>query len=310
MTKQIRFGFRMLIVAIACTFAGSPCRGDGGTEAPGDCAAYPIALYPDPNAQARAEGDLLNFAPGATMTWHPARGTFWFVTLSVPLPQCGPQADVYTPLFALTRAHPDLFQLDLKEWKRPPPFPCGQVAGVAKVLELQRAKVGSHPISHDLMKFTVQRVNGVVRLQALFGEYLPQAAPWLDASLSACPNLNQALARQVVLDSEFTYSIFDACYYMGSDTYSPDGVEMIAFLPGASWAWQEDPTSPRVLFRKSTQGRLVLDPANYTPDLLMSDANCPGKNGQPNVGFRLTLDSVTNGVAGYQAGLNCIVCLR
>ena len=62
-------------------------------------------------------------------------------------------------------------------------------------IEIRRAKVGSHPISHDLIRFTVQRVNGVVRLQALVGEYLPPATPWLDQSLSACPNLDQGLAK-------------------------------------------------------------------------------------------------------------------
>jgi hypothetical protein len=307
MTKLMTIGSRAFLAAIACMLVTSPC---GAEESPGNCDDYPIALSPDPGAEARAQGDLFGFAPDASMLWHPARGTFWFVTLSVPLPQCAAQADVYTQLFALTRAHPDLFQPDLKEWKRPAPYPCGQVGAVAQVLEIQRAKVGSHPIAHDLMKFTVQRINGVVKLEALYGEYLPPAKPWLDQSLSACPNLNHAIARQVVLGSEFPYSIFDTCYWIGADTYSPNGLDTIAFVVGSSWAWQEDPTLPRVLFRKSTQGRLVVNPANHTPDLINSDANCPGENGQPNIGFRLTMDSVTNGLVVSQPGLNCIVCLR
>jgi hypothetical protein len=36
-------------------------------------------------------------------------------------------------------------------------------------LEIKRARVGSHPIAQDVMKFTVQRVNGVVELSALYG---------------------------------------------------------------------------------------------------------------------------------------------
>jgi hypothetical protein len=244
------------------------------------------------------------------MTWHPARGTFWFVILSVPLPQCGAQVDAYAELLKLTRLHPDLFQLNLEEWARPGKHLCSQVGEVATVLELRRARVGSHPIAHDWMRFTVQRVNGVVQLQALSGEYLPPTAPWLDQVLSACPNLNQALGKQVVLGSEFTYSIFDACNYIGSDTYLPNELDTIAFNGGASWAWQEDPAFPRVLFTKTTQGTLALDAANYTPDLIQSNANCPRPDGQPNIGFRLTMDSVTATLAGYQPGLKCVVCLR
>jgi hypothetical protein len=54
----------------------------------------------------------------------------------------------------------------------------------------------------------------------------------------------------------------------------------------------------------------VLDPAHHTPDLIRSNANCPGPNGQPSIGFRLTMDSVTAELAGYQPGLKCVVCLR
>jgi hypothetical protein len=274
------------------------------------CDVYPIALYPDPGAQAQAEAELQNLAPNATMIWHPARGTFWFVTLSVPLPQCGPQDEVFAQLFKLTRRYPHLFQLNLEEWAKPSEYPCSQVGQLAQVLQVQRARVGSHAISHDLMRFTVQRVNGVVTLQALFGEYLPAATLWLDAELSACPDLDEALAEQVVLGSQFAYSILFNCVYIASGSYSPNGLDTIAFGWGASWAWAEDPMFPRVLFTKSTRGRLVLDPANYTPDLIQSDANCPNPQGQPSIGFRLTMDSVTAGLAGYQPGLNCIVCLR
>jgi hypothetical protein len=64
------------------------------------------------------------------------------------------------------------------------------------------------------------------------------------------------------------------------------------------------------LFTKTTQGTLALDAANYTPDLIQSNANCPRPDGQPNIGFRLTMDSVTATLAGYQPGLKCVVCLR
>src|SRR5262245_54391747 len=250
MTKLLGTGARVFLVAVVCGSIASPGLGDD--QSTGDCDDYPIALYPDPDAQALAEAELQGFAPGANMVWHPARGTFWFVTLSVPLAQCGPQGDVYTQFITLAKAHPNLFQLNPKEWKRSAPFPCANVGPLAQVLEIQRARIGSHPISHDLIRFTVRRVNGAVTLQAMVGEYLPPATPWLDESLSACPNLNIALARQSVLNSQFTYSIFDACYWIGSDTYSPNGLDTIAFAVGAGWSWQEDPAVARVLFTKST----------------------------------------------------------
>jgi hypothetical protein len=40
----------------------------------GDCDDYPIALFPDANAQSQAELELQSLAPGASMVWHPARG--------------------------------------------------------------------------------------------------------------------------------------------------------------------------------------------------------------------------------------------
>lgn len=327
MTKLLTFGSRILFTAIAFVCATFVCSGDDSAAAnsgersqlkaavesnPGGtrCDDYPIALEPNPNAQAQAEQELQGLAPGAPMIWHPARGTFWFVTLGVPLPQCGPQDEVFTQLFALTRAYPGLFQLDLTEWQAPASYPCANVGQVAQVLQIQRARVGSHPITQDLMRFTVQRVNGIVMLQALFGEYLPPATPLLDQSLSACPNLDNGLARQVVLDSLFSYSIFDSCFYIGSAEYSPNGLDKIAFAARATWSWDEDPTAPRVLFTKSNQGRLVLDSGNYTPELLASDANCPNEAGQPKIGFRLTFDTVMTNLVGYQPGLNCVVCLR
>src|SRR5262245_13415033 len=305
MTNLFDLGRAMACAAVACASAPLPCW--GGSRAAGSCEEYPVVLYPDPDAHAKAEAELQGFAPGATMIWHPARGTFWFVTLSVPLPQCGSQADVYAQLLALATAHPDLFQFNLKEWKRPAPYACADVGPLAQVLEVHRARVGSHPISHDLIRFTVQRVNSVVTLQALLGDYLPACTPSLDETLSACPDLDADVARQVVKNSEFDYMILNACNWVGSGTYLPNDLDTIAFSIGANWAWQEDSMLPRVSFTKSTLGRLVVDPANYTPELINSDANCPGDNG-PSIGFRVTMDSVTNELAGYLPGLNCVVC--
>jgi hypothetical protein len=276
----------------------------------GQCDDYPIALYPDPDAETQAETELQGFAPGADMVWHPARGTFWFVTLSVPLPQCGAQDNVFTHLYSVVNAHPDLFQVDLAEWKTPPSVPCATVGQVPQVLRIERARVGSHPIARDLMTFTVQRVNGVVALIALSGEYLPPASPGLDAELSACSNLDEEVAEQVVLNSHFAYSIFRLCYYMGGGVYSPNALDWITFNPAASWTWNEDPVAPRVLFTKSTEGQLLLNPANHTRQLTQSDANCPAENGRPRIGFRLTMDSVTADLVSYTPGLNCVVCLR
>jgi len=326
MTELLTLGSRILFTASACACATFACSGDDspaasfGERSQGQstaslggrarCDDYPIALEPDPRAQVRAEEELQNLAPGAAMIWHPARGTFWFVTLGVQLPQCGAQDELFAQLFELTRAYPHLFQLNLAEWESPPIYPCVQVGEVAQVLAIQRARVGSHPISHDLMKFTVQRVNDVVELRALFGEYLPPAKPWFDMKLSACRDLDNELARQVVLDSPLSYSIFNSCFYVGSDAYPPNGLDTIEFDAGASWVWAEDPMSPRTLFTKSSQGRLLLDSRNHTWELVHSDGNCPDENGQPEIGFRLTFDTVKTELVAYQPGLDCVVCLR
>lgn len=273
------------------------------------CDDYPIALEPDPNAQAQAEGELQSLAPDAAMIWHSARGTFWFVTLSVPLLQCGGQDEVFGQLFGLTRAYPHLFQLNLEEWELPAAYACAQVGEVAQVLEIKRARVGSHPIAHDLMRFTVQRVNGVVELRALFGEYLPPVTRLFDMKLSACRDLDDELAHQVVLDSLFPYSIFDTCFYIESGEYSPNRLDTIGFDAEAHWAWHEDPISPKVFFTRSSYGELLLDSRNHTPELIQSDANCPDVNG-PEIGFRLTFDTVKTQLVASQPGLDCVVCLR
>jgi len=322
MTKRVGLGSRTLAATSAFMVAASLCYGSDSrpmsrerdddrpfATAGGDCDDYPIALYPDANAQSQAELELQSLAPGASMVWHPARGTFWFVTLSVPLPQCGAGADVFAQLFGLTAAYPALFQLDLEEWESPASYPCSQVGALPQVLEIKRARVGSHPIAQDVMKFTVQRVNGVVELSALYGEYLPPAPPWLDMALSACPDLNQQQARRVVQGTGFTYSVYRSCVYMGYGVYVPDGLDTITFSTTGDWAWEEDPILARVLFTKSTQGTLVLDPSNYTRKLIQSDANCPDENG-PNIGFQLLFDSVKTALISYQPGIKCIVCLR
>jgi len=48
---------------------------------------------------------------------------------------------------------------------------------------------------------------------------------------------------------------------------------------------------------------LVIDPGNYTADLLASNANCAGS-----IGFELTIDAVTGQILSYVPGLGCTVC--
>lgn len=57
--------------------------------------------------------------------------------------------------------------------------------------------------------------------------------------------------------------------------------------------------------------RVIVNPVNYTPELLSSSARCPVLGGGSNefsVGFDIEFDVYTGEINSIKAGLDCFVC--
>jgi hypothetical protein len=75
----------------------------------------------------------------------------------------------------------------------------------------------------------------------------------------------------------------------------------------AEWIWKED--TGQVILTGQRILRVTVDPANYTPGLISSDASCPVGNGNGIViGFDIVFDIHTGAITGIRPGLGCITC--
>jgi hypothetical protein len=78
-------------------------------------------------------------------------------------------------------------------------------------------------------------------------------------------------------------------------------------LSNEAWSWEEG--AGQVLMTGQRTLRVTVDPANYTRELMSSDARCPVGDGNDFViGFDVTFDVHTGAILGVKPGLDCVVC--
>jgi hypothetical protein len=98
------------------------------------------------------------------------------------------------------------------------------------------------------------------------------------------------------------------CTPTGSGSYRPNPGDQVTF-GDARIFWDDDTVNSQIVLTFQRNGELRIPPANYSEELLASDANCPAETGpEREVGFRLIVDAVTGEVLSKLPGLGCIVC--
>jgi hypothetical protein len=208
----------------------------------------------------------------------------------------------------LVEAHPSLFQIDRDEWNPASFVPCSVVQDSNQIITVARTTVGGHPVTADTFAFILRRIGGVVHLRAVVGNYLPISTPDLTDAMDPCPDLNQAAAQATVLTTALPFTTFQLCQWSGFGSYDVAGDDTIAFETEATWNWYDDPPNQQVMLVKHWSGRVIVNPNNYAPELMSSDAYCPDSTDGDDMGFRLSFDAVTGELLSSEPGLECIVC--
>jgi hypothetical protein len=280
----------------------------GAEAAPPSCDQYPIAFRPSSTAQAAAQAELSGLSPGARLTWNDNTGTLSSVfQLAFPLLGCTAGRDVGAQVFEVLAAHPTLFQLDLSEWRAPPPFDC-KFLGNFEILNTARLRLAGRPIGVDFLAYSLRRINGVVHLDAVIGTYLPIFGAAMSDMMSACTTLTEAAAVATLRKTPLPATVFSQCSPIGAITYTPRTNDLVSSRPGDVWTWHED-VGQSLLSGQRTL-RVVVATANHTPELLASDARCPvGNTGEDfTIGFDIVFDVHTGEVVSVKPGLGCVVC--
>lgn len=275
-------------------------------EAMPSCEPYPISWQPAHGAQAAAQAELASLSPGAKMTWNGNTGTLSSVSqLAIPLPGCTAGQDVSKQVLAVLAAHPALFQLDLTEWSKPEHSDCKNVDDAATV-SLRRRRLAGQPVMHDVFTYRVKRIDGVVQLIGVSGFYLPILGPKVGETMAACDSLTESAATATARKTPLEATIFSRCVMTGSIAYTPRANDVFSFSP-AEWIWKED--TGHVILTGQRILRVTVDPANYTPGLISSDASCPVGDGNDIViGFDVVFDAHTGAITSIRPGLGCITC--
>lgn len=243
------------------------------------------------------------------MTWNTSTGTLRSILqLATPLRGCTDGQDVGAQVLDVLTAHPALFHLDPAEWRLPPPFDC-RYLGDHETLTLGRHHLAGRPIARDVFTFSLQRIDGVVHLSSVNGTYLPVLGAATGDTMAACNTLTEAAAIARAQTTPLRASVFSQCNPTGTVTYTPQANDTFQLAPTDVWTWHE--ATPGVLLSGERTLRVILHPANHTPDLLSSDARCPTPDGDGDdftVGFDVVFDVHTGEIVSVKPGLDCIVC--
>lgn len=285
--------------------AGGDGTGGGTGGAFPACEGYPVELTFD-DTRAAAQTELDTFAPDATLTWEPVRGTLSSVSgLGAPLDCDDGGGLVWDAAWEVLEAHPDLFQLDRSEWREGAEAPCANIQDLT-ILNTGRAELAGLGVAKDNLAIVLNRIEGVLTLSAVNAYYLPVLEP---GDLTACEPGSADDLEEVGRAAEFGYATFFQCAPTGSGTYEPQPNDVFT-LGDSTWTW-EDGTGT-VIAQQLRSATLVIDPSNVDPDIEASDANCPaGESGNERVyGFSLLLDPITGEVVSVTPGIGCTVCLQ
>jgi hypothetical protein len=290
---------------------------DGSPDARiSQCATYPIPWDADPDADDAAAAELAGLSANATMEWNDNTGTFKTIFKLDQTLACPPGEDSGAKVLAVLAAHPKLFPLDLDEWLVPPPYNCEFVPKFGETLTMGRTKLANHTLGRDILAYTIKHVvdqNDVptedIVLTSVIATFVPVGIPGLDQAMTQCSDVDEAAVIAAIRARTLTASTFDLCVPTGSVPYTPHENDRVAFLPGDTWTWGEG--TGQVLLTGTRTVRVTLAPANYTPQLLLSDARCPVLDPDSEdftVGFDITVDIHTGEILFVKPGLDCVVC--
>ncbi|MBS2014841.1 MAG: hypothetical protein JST00_18270 [Deltaproteobacteria bacterium] len=296
-------------LAFACT---SPDVHEATASAEAPLAAptpsYPVHVEADPLVEARAREALAKVAPNAVLAFSRARGTPSSIGgLDLPLGAC-PRGRSTAPLLrTLIASHPDIFQIDPSEWASDVGPSCEAVSPEGEWVSWPRLTYGGAPMKHDVLGLRVRRLAfGVVRLEGIAGTYLPIASETVRGALAATAPFSAKAAEEQARASKLTYETFEWCIPKGSGSYAVGPADTFA-VEGRSWRYDETATGVDLVER--ARATLRVAPANVTPELTSSNANCP-LLGVPRVGWVLTFDTQKPSMLEAHPGIDCVVCAR
>lgn len=270
------------------------------------CTQYPIPWRPADGTEAAAQSELASMSPGASMTWNADTGTLTSVLqLAMPLRGCTDGQDVGAQVFDALAAHPALFQLDPSEWRMPEPFDCKYVDDAT--LNSGRLRLAGRPVAEDVFAYSLKRIDGVVHLTWVAGTYLPVVGAAMGDTMAACNSLTESAATATARTTPLTATVYAQCQRTGTVSYTPKANDAFGLSADEAWTWEQ--STGQVLLTDQRTLRVVVDPANYTPELISSDARCPVGDGDAfDIGFDIVFDGHTGAILSVKPGLDCVVC--
>jgi hypothetical protein len=241
------------------------------------------------------------------MAWNSDTSSLTAISrLAIRLPGCTDGQDVATQVLGLITAHPQLFQLDPSEWRVPEYFDCKYLSDNT-ILSMGRQRLADRPVAEDVFAYTLNRVDGVVELSAVNGTYLPVLGTTTGDAMAACNTLTEAAATATARATPLRANVYSQCQKTGAVTYTPKPNDGFQLANTDVWTWQTG--SGQVLLNGQRTLRVTVDPSNYTPELMSSDARCPAPGGDQSViGFDITFDVHTGAILNVKPGLDCVVC--
>lgn len=292
-------------IVLAAAVALTACR--DARAAVVTCQEYPIPWRPADGALLAARSELAAMSPGAALSWNANTGTLTAVSpFAFPLDSCTDGQDANAEVAAMLAAHPALFQIDLAEWQTLPPFDCAFVDDAT--LTIGRQRLSRWGVARDIFAYWLQRVNGVVQVSAVNGFYLPVVDGATGDRMSACNTLTESTATTRARSLQLTARVFSQCRRAGTVTYTPRSNDTIGFVSDPTWTWEEG--NGQVQLNGERTLRVILNPANYSPELLNSAARCPVADdpSQFTVGFDIVFDVHTGAIVSVRPGIDCTVC--
>lgn len=285
--------------------AGEP-DADADAEVDAATCESPVTFKPDANAKTKATTALAALSADATLDWSDARGTMTSISGLVVSPACTGNDDVYDKFFDYLEAHPDLFQIERSDWRAPPPLPCSAISGF-QLLSIHREKLGAYEEINDTFSAVADFKDGNVIFRNFSGFYIPNSTVVV-SQLGDCADKTEAQMTPLLRAEPFSYDTLEQCNSDGSFKYTAAATDTLTFAPTGTMTWEE---GTDVTIRRQRTATLVVSSANYTNDLLRSNANCPDDDGNPSIGWIRTYDTVTGEIVSDSLTPNpyCLVCL-
>jgi hypothetical protein len=299
-----RTGAKLLAALAVCGGLGA-----ARSAAAASCEQYPVPWRASSGAHSAAQSDLSSLSPSSTMTWNNDTGTLTALSqLAIQLPGCTDGQDVGTQVLGVIAAHPQLFQLDAREWRVPEYFDCKYLVDNT-IISMGRQQLAGQPVAEDVFGYTLKRVDGVVQLAAINGVYLPVIGSPTGDAMAACSTLTESAAATTARATALTANVYSQCRKTGTVTYTPKPNDVFQLAPSAAWTWEAGGGQASLTGQRTL--RVTVDPSNYSPALMASAARCPAPDGDGNqsvIGFDVTFDVHTGAILNVKPGLDCVVC--